>query len=123
MGKPPLINRQRDFMKLGKNNIDVVTTLLKANPMYRDDDNKLIARIWYETLKINDIDTGDITALKFLEILGTNGLPSAESIRRSRQKVQEHNKSLRGEKWKKRQVHQSNVKNELKIIKRTISGG
>tara|TARA_Y100001938_G_scaffold63121_1_gene87806 strand:+ start:216 stop:548 length:333 start_codon:yes stop_codon:yes gene_type:complete len=109
-------------MKLGKNNIDVVTILLKSSPIYRDDDNKLIARIWHETLKINNIDTEDITALKFLEILGTNGLPSAESIRRSRQKVQEHNKSLRGEKWKKRQAHQSNIKNELNIIKHTISG-
>ena len=44
-------------------------------------------------------------------------MPSAESIRRSRAKLQEHNPELRGKMWYKRHKMQEQVMLELDNIK------
>ena len=93
-------------MKLIK---DKVIELLEANPMYRDDDNKLIARIWF-----NECESyGCQTHTDLLKLLATGKLTFPESIRRSRQKVQEEMPSLRGLKYKARHEEAEEVKKDL----------
>ena len=70
---------------------DVVKDILSWNPNTRDDDFILIYEVYR---KINPL----VLKLSFGEILLCHnhfGLPSFESIRRSRQKVQQNNPDLR----------------------------
>jgi hypothetical protein len=94
-------------MKLIK---DKVISLLTADAKYREDDNKLIARIWYqESLLLNCS-----TSVDLLTALAKGKLTSPESIRRSRQKVQEEIPGLRGKNYKIRQEEANQFKEELK---------
>jgi hypothetical protein len=76
-----------------------VRQLLIEQPKTRDNDNLLISEIWYS-------ESGFKSCLRFGDFLEDfeKGLyTSAESIRRARQKLQEDNESLRGEKYNERQ--------------------
>jgi hypothetical protein len=96
-----------DQMRLIK---DKVISLLTADAKYREDDNKLIARIWYqESLLLNCS-----TSVDLLTALAKGKLTSPESIRRSRQKVQEEIPGLRGKNYKIRQEEANQFKEELK---------
>ena len=99
-----------------KKHTEIITSLLTSFPVYRDNDNMLIAKIWRNTLKENNIVPSKITGLKLLNIIATGKLPSSESIRRCRQKIQQHNKLLRGNTWSKRHHEQKKVKTELKTM-------
>ena len=88
---------------------DKVIELLRADARYRDDDNKLIARIWFHEFEKCPGDS----ATDFLKALALGILTSSESIRRSRQKVQEENPELRGTKYKARHEEAEKFKEEL----------
>lgn len=95
-------------MKINKAK-EKVYKLLLNNGHLRNSDLKLIACIWYsEVPNINDL-----TAYEFLQKFSNGELTNPESIRRSRQKVQEEIPALRGTNYKKRQLNQSNVKQQL----------
>jgi len=99
-------------MKLIK---DKVISLLRADAKYREDDNKLIARIWYqESLVLNCT-----TSVELLTALAKGKLTSSESIRRSRQKTQEEMPELRGKNYKERQEESGQVKKDLGYGKNT----
>ena len=89
--------------------IDVVKRLLTNHPHLRDNDNKLLANVWYQSVR----PLGEAW-LDFLALIASGDLPSSESIRRCRQKLQELNPELRGELWDKRHQMQTQVKEELK---------
>lgn len=89
--------------------IDIVKSLLNKHPKLRDNDNKLLATVWYH--KMEKIEE---SVIDFLHILAEGELPSSESIRRCRQKLQELNPELRGELWSKRHKMQKQVIDELK---------
>ena len=73
-----------------------VRQLLIEQPQTRDNDNLLIAQIW--------LDEGvPSESVVFLVKYSKGGFTSAESIRRSRQKLQYENESLRGETYNERQ--------------------
>jgi len=73
-----------------------VKQLLIKQPLTRDNDNLLIAQIW--------LDEGvPSESIVFLVKYSKGGFTSAESIRRSRQKLQYENESLRGETYNERQ--------------------
>jgi len=87
----------------------IVTDLLKNHEHLRDDDNKLLATVWYHKMpKIEE------SVMDFLHMLANGNLPSSESIRRCRQKLQELNPELRGKLWKKRHQMEEQVKHELR---------
>jgi len=90
----------------------LVKKLLTNHKGLRDNDNKLLASIWY--LKANKIEEG---ALSFLNQISKGSLPSSESIRRCRQKLQELNPQLRGKLWNKRHGLQEKIKQELREMK------
>jgi hypothetical protein len=86
-------------MKL-TNTIKKVYQLLERKEHLRDNDNALIMSIWW-------MECGkraqDMTLFEFGTLMAKGGLTSSESIRRSRQKIQEENPHLRGKKYKFRQ--------------------
>jgi hypothetical protein len=93
-------------MKLVK---DKVIELLRLDTRYRDDDNKLIARIWHEEFGRLEGDS----AMDLLKALALGKLTSSESIRRSRQKTQEEHPELRGTKYKIRHEEAEEFKKQL----------
>ncbi len=85
-------------MKLKKEMMNVkekVQSLLTKHPHLRDDDNKLIANIWYGQLSDKDISAG-----LFLQRLADGKMISCETIRRTRQVLQAKIPELRGELYK-----------------------
>ena len=93
-------------MKLVK---DKVIDLLRTDARYRDDDNKLIARIWFHEFE----SCPGESAKDLLSALALGKLTSSESIRRSRQKVQEEYPELRGTKYKIRHEEAEKFKEDL----------
>lgn len=82
-----------------KTNKEKVELLLLTNASLKDDDNKLIATFWFQELrdKINFMKGFD-----FLKHFADGNLTNPETIRRIRQKLQEKNPALRGEKYNNR---------------------
>ena len=93
--------------------LDVVKLLLVKHPHLRDDDEKLMATIWF---KYMDKQLENMSAFDLLKTLSNGNLPSYESISRCRRKIQEECHELRGEKWGKRHKSQENVKEDLKNV-------
>ena len=86
-----------------------VEYLLENYPVFRDDDNKLIAKIWWSETKTNSLES-------FLRAFGDKKISSPEAIRRARQKLQEHNPHLRGKLYDKRHKNGKTVKSGIKFI-------
>ena len=97
---------------------DEVIKLLKSNPHLKDDDNKLIANIWYSQIKDKQY-----TAFEFLELFSEGKVANPQSIRRIRRKLQEEFPELRGKKWEKRHKEQKNVKEQLYTTPELYLGG
>lgn len=92
-----------------------VMQLLKANAAYRDDDNKLVARIWNNHLEGMEKDPNKITAYDMLCLYATGEIPTADAITRARRKVQEENSELRGTKWEERQKEAKGFAEQVKV--------
>ena len=89
-----------------------VQKLLTEYPHLRDDDNKLIANMWTAEIGgANHLKT--ITGYDVMSVLASSQLTNSESIRRCRQKIQEHNIHLRGKSYKKRKDNQDPFKDQL----------
>ena len=78
-----------------KSDKERITKLLEIRPHLRDDDNKIIANIWTNDLALLKIDARAITGFELLEMVANGKLTNPESIRRCRQKIQQHNPQLR----------------------------
>jgi hypothetical protein len=76
-----------------------VQDLLTNNPTTRDDDRKLIVEVW----KLQKPDIMRIPGLQLIDFLLNKELAAPETIRRTRQKLQQHNPNLRGTSYKVRQ--------------------
>ena len=86
---------------------DKVQKLLESFPHLRDSDERLTANIWLsETPK-------DATAFDVLQMYAEKRLTNAESIRRTRAKLQEENPALRGESYNLRHKSQDRILEEL----------
>lgn len=84
-----------------------IIKLLNSNDKLRDNDDMLIATIWYnEVVK----DNPDLSAKDFLKILGQSKLTNSEAIRRARQKAQQHNPELRGKNYQGRLKEEINIR-------------
>ena len=79
---------------------DTVLHLLKIDPKCRDSDRRLIVKVW--EIQNEDLSYG-ISFKEFSSDFRRGGYASTESIRRSRQKIQEHNPELRGRNYEIRQ--------------------
>jgi len=85
------------------NAMEAVENLLKSRPELRDDDRALISAIWKMAAENKyGSSTQALSARAFLEDYAAGYYPSAEAIRRSRAKLQEHIPELRGKDYEKR---------------------
>lgn len=73
----------------------LVHELLIAEPECRNSDNHLYLRVLETVGKRNGVDIHTLTVPAFLHNMYSMKFPPFESVRRSRQKIQEHNEELR----------------------------
>jgi len=97
-------------MRLTTKLSDKVKNILIRNPETRDDDMLLLSLIWNSERVF-----GDSTDL--LASIGAGELPNPESVRRSRQLLQQENPDLRGDKYKKRQNYVKAFKKQVRELK------
>jgi len=105
-----------------------VETYLNKYPLLRDNDEKLMANIWWEHVSFNIGENASGKALlkhisfnigenasgkALLSMLAEGKLPSYESISRCRRKIQEKNPHLRGEKWNERHGRAKEIRREI----------
>ena len=91
----------------------LVKSVLLNAPKTRDDDNLLTLKVWaiqHPELRSKK----ELTFIDFSREFLKGKFANTESIRRSRQKLQQENPSLRGEHYKERKNHQENVKEQLR---------
>lgn len=89
---------------------DYIREVLTRRADLRDCDNSLISHIWWREAEAQGIDLEKISAFQFLKHLKAKDFTSHESIRRSRQKVQEQHAETRGQKYLERQAKAQEVK-------------
>lgn len=93
---------------------DIVEKLLTEQPHLRDDDNRLLASVWYIQIKQMNFLPARINGYDVLEMVAEKKLSNSESVRRCRAKLQELNVNLRGKIYYERHKHRADVENELK---------
>lgn len=81
---------------------DRVRRILYGYPEARDNDNYLIGVFWYREMLKKRIDPLNISGVELLANLKLGELTSPESIRRSRQWINEHEPETRGKSYKAR---------------------
>lgn len=100
-----------------KSTKEKVIKLLESNVNYRNDDEKLVARYWWDELNINkeviQVGIKSLDAIGLLRMYSEGKLTSADIITRARRKAQEKNPELRGSKWKKRHDEEKLVRDEI----------
>ena len=96
-----------------KNVKNKVTETLKRHEAARDNDMQLLAIIWNQEVGGKD-KAEKMSAFDLLRFLARKELSNPVSLWRCRQMVQKNDESLRGEKWKARQEHSKNVKEEIR---------
>lgn len=101
-------------MKIKTPVTEKIEFFLIKHPHLRDDDNKLIATVWrWQLFEVYNKKVEDMSAMELLKYYASRQLASAESIRRSRAKLQETKPSLRGDKYEERHKEAEKVKDEL----------
>jgi hypothetical protein len=92
----------------------LVARILREDPKCRDDDFLLILRVWIAQLSTLATVEVKKSLRVLLDAYRKKIISSFETIRRSRQKLQEENVSLRGEKYWARQDQAELFKEDLK---------
>lgn len=82
------------------NNKLIIEGILREHPATRDDDNRLMFKVWGKFGA-----TAETTLKEFATDVLDGKYPSFETIRRTRQKLQEHNPNLRGWRYEERTKH------------------
>lgn len=96
---------------------DFIHQALTDHPELRDNDAKLMTYVWRHQLAMSGKLEEWMTGGDLLKLISSGGiLASPESIRRSRQKLQQHNFELRGKTYTIRQARQENVKADVREI-------
>jgi len=86
-----------------------IEQLMLNYPKAMDDDNFLQALVWKGEMSANP----NISAMDFLRLYAAGSFTAPETIRRTRQKLQEEKEYLRGKKYKIRHEHQETWKKDL----------
>ena len=95
---------------------DRVKDLLTKLPHLRDNDNKLLASVWFYELKDKRYDLHNMTGFELLKVISEAKLSNSESVRRCRAKLQELHPELRGKIYKERHKEKEIVKKDLKSL-------
>lgn len=90
-----------------------VKAYLKSDAKYREDDEVLVARYWYDELVEQKLAPGVMTGIGFLKAYAEGRLTPADIITRARRKAQEDDTSLQGEKWNQRHGMAEDVRQHI----------
>jgi hypothetical protein len=90
----------------------VVQEILEQSPKARDDDKLLILKVWAH--QNPNIRKPDFPFVNFAALFLDNQYAETESIRRTRQKLQEEMPELRGELYKNRHKEAGFTRKEIK---------
>jgi hypothetical protein len=95
-----------------------VETLLEKHPRLRDSDEKLIANIWAQDIKTKNTGTSidSMSGKEVLSMFANKALTNSETIRRTRQKVQEKNEKMRGSTWKMRHKEEVDTRQNINKV-------
>ena len=92
----------------------LVTSFLTRNSEIKDNDNVLLANIWFDELKRHGKNPKEMSAFQFLTYLAKGQVANPVSIVRCRAKLQEEEPYLRGAKYNKRKSKLENkVRREI----------
>lgn len=86
-----------------------IASILMNHSKAMDDDNLLQALVWKGEMANNP----SMSAMDFLRLYAAGSFTSPETIRRTRQRLQEEYPHLRGSKYKVRHDHQETWKKDL----------
>lgn len=75
---------------------ELVRELLTNEPKTRNSDNYLYLRVLQTVGRKKGIDINNMSVVRFFHCLNNYGFPAFETVRRTRQKLQEHNAELAG---------------------------
>lgn len=95
---------------------DLVTAQLRQAERYRDDDNLLVASIWWHELTKMGLNGYNLSTFDFMTLYQQQKLTSADTITRARRKIQEENPELRGKSYRVRHVSAEKVKKDLRNL-------
>ena len=95
---------------------DKILHILERSPESRDSELKLIANIWINELKKIGKDPKEMTGYDLLGIIAGGRLTHPESIRRSRQKIQQHEIKKRGKLYQERHGRSAIIKEQLRAF-------
>ena len=93
-----------------------VKHLLAESPRYRDNDQLLVARIWWEEMTAIGINPNVASAKQLMDLMVDNRLTQPDTIKRARRKVQEHFPNLRGIIRTHRMQKQDKVKENIRNL-------
>jgi len=86
-----------------KNYTEIVRNFLERVPVTRDSDMKLLAYMWAEAVGYERIKK--VTCHELFDMMNNGILPSPETIRRARQRLQQKNPNLRGKNYGSKKHH------------------
>jgi hypothetical protein len=92
---------------------DFVKHYLEIDKMYRDNDEKLVARFWFDQASRLGYNPKTTTFQNGLKLLAEGKLSSADDITRARRKVQEQHPELYGDKRPIRVKKEREVRKEI----------
>ncbi len=95
---------------------DIVKSLLEEKVQYRDDDELLTVRFWWDEIRALNLDPKVLLAKDFLVLVKDRKITPADIITRARRKVSEENIHLRGNKYKERKKKQTEIKAEIREL-------
>lgn len=93
-----------------------VKHLLEIYPKYRDSDEELVVRFWWDELRAMKLDGRKITAFDFLTFYRECRLTKADIITRARRKICETYPDLIGKSYKPRMEKEGKMKEDLRKI-------
>jgi hypothetical protein len=105
------------------NTIDQVKEYLSSYPEYRDNDEKLCGRFWFDQIRRMGYNTKKANINDFLVFYGNGLLASADVITRARRKVQKRYPELRGKTWNERHGQAEDVRQYINSDIKPIQNG
>lgn len=90
-----------------------VKHLLEKDPKYRNSDEDLVVRFWWDELRAMKLNGKEITALDFFMLYRENKLTPAETIERSRRRVNQLYPDTIGMSYKRRAQKEKDIQKEL----------
>lgn len=82
---------------------ETIKMLLEKYPSLKDSDNRLVVNYWNLELQHKGFDVSKMSASDLMKMYADSKLTNTESIRRSRQKLQQEHPELRGKIYNLRQ--------------------